>query len=238
GYGGFPVCGLWLICNNQAIIKQHHAKVYGQAAVGAPPMSVPHLDTRMINEKPALLFGPFAGFTTKFLKHGSPMALPQSIQLDNIKPMLSVAKNNTKLIQYLLTEATKTHSQRMQSLLDFVPNAKESEWELAQAGQRVQIIKQSDQHWGTLAFGTETITTEDGSLAALLGASPGASVSVQAMIDIIDTCQSKALKPLLPNGWQKTLKTLVPAYGESLIDNKKLLIKVRQQSHQKLNLFN
>lgn len=238
GYGGFPVSGQWLICNNKAVIEQHHAKVYGQAAVGAPPMSVPHLDTRMINGKQALLFGPFAGFTTKFLKHGSPMALPQSIQRDNIKPMLSVAKNNTKLIQYLVSEATKTHNQRMQSLLDFVPNAKESEWELAQAGQRVQIIKQGDQHWGTLAFGTETITTDDGSLAALLGASPGASVSAQAMIDIIDTCQSKALKPLLPNGWQKTLKTLVPAYGESLIDNKNLLISVRQYSHKKLNLFN
>lgn len=237
GYGGFPVSGQWLICQNQDITKQHHAKVYGQAAVGAPPMSVPHLDTRMINGKPALLFGPFAGFTTKFLKHGSPFALAQSIQIDNIKPMLSVAKNNAKLIQYLLSEATQSHAQRVETLRTFLPQAAESDWKLAQAGQRVQIIKQGDQQWGTLAFGTETITTEDGSLAALLGASPGASVSAQAMIDIIDACQHQTLKSLLPSQWQKTLKSLVPAYGESLIEDKTLLNKVRQHSHEVLGLF-
>lgn len=237
GYGGFPVSGQWLICNKPDIVKQHATKVYGKAAVDAPPMSVPHLDTRVINGKKALLFGPFAGFTTKFLKTGSKLDLAKSINKSNIKAMLGVGKNNMDLTKYLLKEASQTHDQRMDSLRTFLPRAANSDWSLEHAGQRVQIIKACDENWGKLEFGTEIISTEDSSLAAILGASPGASVSVEAMVNVIERCFTEQSHHQLDVGWQEKLKQLIPSYGESLIENADLLNKVRQHSHQVLNLY-
>ncbi len=236
GYGGFPVSGQWLICKNPEMIKQHSTKVYGKADVDAPPMSVPHLDTRMINGKPALLFGPFAGFTTKFLKTGSNLDLAKSVKTSNLKAMIGVGKQHTDLTKYLMKEATQTHQQRMDALRTFLPNANNDDWELAQAGQRVQIIKQCEENWGKLEFGTETVCAQDGSLAALLGASPGASVSVQAMIDVVERCLTKQ-PGLLGEDWQARLKELIPAYGESLIDDADLLQKIRSHTHETLGLF-
>lgn len=233
GYGGFPVSGQWLICHNPNVIKQHYAKVYGKAAVGAPPMSVPHLDTRMINGKPALLFGPFAGFTTKFLKAGSKFDLAKSVKANNLKALLSVGKNNMDLTKYLIKEATQTHEQRMNALREFLPDAINSEWTLDDAGQRVQIIKNCNKKWGKLEFGTEIVAAKDGTLAALLGASPGASVSVKAMIDVLERCFAPQLAS---DKWQQQIKTLVPSYGESLIENASLLKKVRQKSLKVLKL--
>jgi malate dehydrogenase (quinone) len=234
GYGGFPVSGQWLICNNPAVIKQHYAKVYGKAAIGAPPMSVPHLDTRMINGEPALLFGPFAGFTTKFLKAGSKFDLAKSVKVNNLKALLSVGKNNLDLTKYLMKEATQTHEQRMNALRAFLPNAVNSDWKLEDAGQRVQIIKNCNKKWGKLEFGTEIVAAKDGTLAALLGASPGASVSVQAMIDVLERCFSAQLKS---SDWQQKIKTLVPSYGESLIDDADLLKQVRKRTLSTLQLL-
>lgn len=236
GYGGFPVSGQWLICNNPDIIKQHRTKVYGKAAVDAPPMSVPHLDTRMIDGKPALLFGPFAGFTTKFLKTGSKLDLAKSVKPSNIKAMLGVGRNNMDLTKYLLKEASQSHEDRMQALRTFIPKANSNEWKLAHAGQRVQIIKQCEENWGKLEFGTETVCAKDGSLAALLGASPGASVSAQAMIDVIERCFTKQPNNPLGNDWKEKLKQLIPAYGESLIEDADLLQKVRAHTHETLGL--
>lgn len=237
GYGGFPVSGQWLICNKSEVVKQHAAKVYGKAAIDAPPMSVPHLDTRVINGKKALLFGPFAGFTTKFLKTGSTLDLAKSIKINNIKPMLGVGKNNIDLTKYLIKEASQTHGQRMDTLRTFLPKAINSDWSLEQAGQRVQIIKACNENWGKLEFGTEIINIKDGSLAAILGASPGASVSVKAMIDVIEHCFTGQSRLKLGKGWQQKLKQLIPAYGESLVDDAELLRNVRTQSHQVLNLY-
>jgi len=237
GYGGFPVSGQWLICHNQDIIDQHSTKVYGKAAVGAPPMSVPHLDTRMIDGKQALLFGPFAGMTTKFLKAGSTLDLAKSVNKHNIKAMIGVSKQNADLTKYLIKEAKQTHQQRMETLRTFLPEAQDDDWTLAQAGQRVQIIKECEENWGKLEFGTETVCAEDGTLAALLGASPGASVSAQAMIDVIEGCISQHQHALLPSDWKKTLNTLIPSYGESLIDNADLLNKVRTETHETLGLY-
>jgi malate dehydrogenase (quinone) len=215
------------------VIKQHYAKVYGKAAIGAPPMSVPHLDTRMINGKPALLFGPFAGFTTKFLKAGSKFDLAKSVKANNLKALLSVGKNNMDLTKYLMKEATQTHEQRMNALRAFLPNAVNSDWKLEDAGQRVQIIKNCNKKWGKLEFGTEIVAAKDGTLAALLGASPGASVSVQAMIDVLERCFSTQLKS---SDWQQKLKQLVPSYGESLIENAGLLKTTRERTLKTLNL--
>lgn len=234
GYGGFPVSGQWLICNNPDVIKQHYAKVYGKAAVGAPPMSVPHLDTRIIDGKPQLLFGPFAGFTTKFLKAGSKLDLAKSIKKNNIKAMLGVGKNNADLTKYLIKEATQTHEQRMNTLRTFLPKANSADWHLEQAGQRVQVIKNCEENWGKLEFGTEIVSAKNGSLAALLGASPGASVSAKAMLDVIERCFAKQMAQ---DNWQEKLKQLIPAYGESLIDNADLLNRVRKHTHTVLKLL-
>ncbi|HSI24645.1 MAG TPA: malate dehydrogenase (quinone) [Methylotenera sp.] len=233
GYGGFPVSGQWLICNNPQVIEQHQVKVYGKAAVGAPPMSVPHLDTRMINGKPALLFGPFAGFTTKFLKQGSKLDLMKSVKASNLKAMLGVGKNNLDLTKYLVKEAAQNHEQRMTALREFLPQASSQDWQLANAGQRVQIIKNCEENWGKLEFGTEIVTTQDGSLAALLGASPGASVSVQAMMNVIERCFTAQLQG---KAWATKMLTLVPSYGQSLIDDASLLQQVRQHTLKTLKL--
>ena len=230
GYGGFPVSGQWLICHNTDVIKQHNTKVYGKAAVGAPPMSVPHLDTRTINGQPALLFGPFAGFTTKFLKGGSKLDLAKSLKVNNLKAMMSVGRHNMDLTKYLIKETKQTHEQRMDALREFLPQAKSEDWTLENAGQRVQIIKNSEQKWGKLEFGTEIVAAKDGTLAALLGASPGASTSVQAMINVLERCFASQLNT-------EKLKQLVQSYGESLIDDAGLLKTVRQHTRKTLNLL-
>ncbi|MGZ8983174.1 MAG: malate dehydrogenase (quinone) [Methylotenera sp.] len=234
GYGGFPVSGQWLVCNNPEIIKHHKSKVYGKAALGAPPMSVPHLDTRIINGKPALLFGPYAGFTTKFLKQGSYLDLFKSVKPNNLKAMLGAGRHNIDLTRYLIGEALQSHSSRVTTLRQFYPQAVEADWHLERAGKRVQIIKKCAEKGGKLEFGTEIVAAQDGSLAALLGASPGASVAVQAMINVIERCFSTQLKT---SAWQKKMKTLVPSYGESLIDDASLLKQVRQRTLATLNLL-
>jgi malate dehydrogenase (quinone) len=233
GYGGFPVSGQWLVCNDEKVINKHYSKVYGKAALGAPPMSVPHLDTRIINGKPALLFGPYAGFTTKFLKQGSYLDLFKSIKSSNLKPLLGVARHNLDLTRYLIGEARQSHASRMESLRKFYPQAVDSDWQLQDAGKRVQIIKQCDAKGGKLEFGTEIVSAADGSIAALLGASPGASVSVQAMINVIERCFKTQLSN---NTWQQKMKTLVPSYGESLVDDANLLKQVRERTLKTLNL--
>lgn len=233
GYGGFPVSGQWLVCKNPEVINQHAAKVYGKAPVGAPPMSVPHLDTRYINGKPALLFGPYAGFTSKFLKQGSYLDLLKSVKVSNLKSMLGVAQHNMDLTRYLVGEVLKSHEARMASLRMFYPQARPEDWELAIAGQRVQIIKQCDQKGGRLEFGTEIVASQDGTLAALLGASPGASVSVQAMLDVLQRCFSERIGS---TEWQDKLKALIPSYGQSLVQNAELLSRVRSRTLNRLEL--
>lgn len=232
GYGGFPVSGQWLVCEEEAIVKQHYAKVYGKAAIGAPPMSVPHLDTRIINGKPALLFGPFAGFTTKFLKAGSAMDLMKSVRVNNLLPMVEVSMHNMDLTRYLISEVMQSHDQRVDSLRNYFPEVDGKLWHLAQAGQRVQIIKKDEKGHGKLEFGTELVASQDSTLAALLGASPGASVAVHAMIGVLERCFSARLG----EGWQARLKELVPSYGESLIEDAALLDRIRPQNLRKLGL--
>jgi malate dehydrogenase (quinone) len=234
GYGGFPVSGQWLVCNNPEITKYHNSKVYGKAALGAPPMSVPHLDTRIINGKPALLFGPYAGFTTKFLKEGSYLDLIKSVKTNNIKPMLKVGRHNTDLTRYLIGEALQRHGSRIATLRQFYPQALKADWHLENAGKRVQIIKKCDDKGGKLEFGTEIVASQDGSIATLLGASPGASVAVQAMIDVIERCFSTQMKS---NEWQKKMKTIVPSYGKSLIEDTGLLKQVRERTLKTLDLL-
>lgn len=213
GFGGFPVSGEWLICNNEEIIKQHHAKVYGKAKVGAPPMSVPHLDTRLINGKPSLLFGPFAGFSTKFLKNGSYWDLFGSMKKDNIGPMLSAGAQNIPLTRYLIDQVRQDKKDKMETLREYFPNAKSEDWDQKTAGQRVQVIKKSGRG-GILQFGTEVVSNKDGSLAGLLGASPGASTAVAIMIELLEKCFPEKYE----NEWKAKLEEMIPSYGKTALD--------------------
>ncbi|MBS1942085.1 MAG: malate dehydrogenase (quinone) [Bacteroidetes bacterium] len=233
GYGGFPVSGEWLRCLNPRIIMQHHAKVYGKAKSGSPPMSVPHFDRRTIGEDHALLFGPFAGFSTKFLKHGSWMDLPSSLEWDNLVPMMQAGWKNLDLTKYLIEQVRLTPEERLEELKEFMPSAKLDDWELAIAGQRVQVIKKDPKEGGILEFGTELVAAADGSLAALLGASPGASTAVSIMLNLIPRC----FKDRTANtAWQAGLQRMVPSYGHSLTQDTTMLQVVRSASHSALGL--
>lgn len=233
GFGGFPVGGQWLKCINPEVIKRHHAKVYGKAAVGAPPMSVPHLDTRFIDGKQALLFGPYAGFSTKFLKNGSYFDLATSIKIGNIRPLLAAGWDNIPLTKYLISEVMQSPEDRMKALRQYMPEAKQEDWELEIAGQRVQVIKKDAEYGGKLEFGTEVVTSADGSLSALLGASPGASTAVSIMIDVLARCFPEQMKEV---SWKKRLQQLIPSYGYSLAENEELTKKMRARSAQVLDL--
>ena len=233
GYGGFPVSGQWLVCNNEEVIQQHNVKVYGKASVGAPPMSVPHLDTRLIDGKKALLFGPFAGFSTKFLKNGSFFDLPLSIELDNIIPMLSAGWNNLSLTRYLIQQATLSHEDRVEALREYFPAAQSEDWELAIAGQRVQVIKKDEEEGGVLEFGTEIIHAADGSIAALLGASPGASTSVAIMLELLEKCFPAEMQS---KGWKKKLKQIIPLYTKPFQGKEKEWLDWRRYNNGVLHL--
>lgn len=223
-YGGFPVSGQWLRCTNPKVIQQHHAKVYGKAAVGAPPMSVPHLDARVIDGQPALLFGPYAGFSTRFLKEGSLLDLPKSITFRNLGPLIMAGIHNFPLTKYLITQVMQGNDDRMEALRAFVPAVREEDWELELAGQRVQVIKHDEQEGGILEFGTEVVAAHDGSLAALLGASPGASTAVSIMLGLLEKCFPEKMKA---GHWPERLKELIPSFGKKLNGHPELLQKLR-----------
>jgi malate dehydrogenase (quinone) len=211
GYGVFPIGGQFLKTTNPALVAKHKAKVYSQASVGAPPMSVPHLDTRVVDGEASLLFGPFATFSPKFLKNGSILDLVTQVRPGNLGPMLKVAWDNPSLITYLVGELLKNHSKKVDSLRTFVPTAKDEDWELIQAGQRAQVMKKDPDKGGILQFGTEVVTGADGTIAGLLGASPGASTAVSIMLGLMKTCFPERI-----DEWESQLRGLIPSYGETL----------------------
>ncbi|ANU26948.1 malate:quinone oxidoreductase [Planococcus versutus] len=229
--GGFPVSGLFLVCNDPEIVEQHHAKVYGKAKVGAPPMSVPHLDTRFIDGKKSLLFGPFAGFSPKFLKTGSNMDLIGSVKPNNVFTMLAAGAKEMSLTKYLVQQVLLSNEKRVEELREFIPTAKLEDWDVVVAGQRVQVIKDTDKGKGTLQFGTEIVTAADGSIAALLGASPGASTAVHAMLEIFRRCFPEQV-----DGWEPKIKEMIPSYGVSLSENPELLKEIHASTAKTLKL--
>ncbi|HHW37280.1 MAG TPA: malate:quinone oxidoreductase [Bacillales bacterium] len=231
--GGFPVSGLFMVCNNPEVVDQHLGKVYGKAKVGAPPMSVPHLDTRYIDNKKSLLFGPFAGFTPKFLKTGSNMDLITSIKPDNLVTMLAAGVKNIPLTKYLIEQLMLSKEQRMKELREFIPEAKSEDWDIVVAGQRVQVIKDTEAGGkGTLQFGTEVINAADGSIAALLGASPGASTAVHVMLRVLNKCFPQQMKE-----WEPKIKEMIPSYGISLLKNPELLDEIHASTTETLGLI-
>jgi malate dehydrogenase (quinone) len=206
-YAGFPISGQWLICRNKEIVDKHHGKVYGKAGVNAPPMSVPHLDTRILDGEKVLFFGPYAGITTKFLNFGSSFDLFKSLRWGNIKTYLSALVNNMSLNRYLINEVFKSKKKKLKVLKEYYPNANEKDWELFEAGKRVQIIKNVEGK-GVIEFGTEIVSSEDGSLACLLGASPGASTSVKIMVDVLNQCFT------LDNEAKNKIAEMIPSYNK------------------------
>lgn len=210
GYGAFPVSGQWLRCTNRDVIARHHAKVYGLAEVGAPPMSVPHLDTRWIDGTQELLFGPYAGFTTKFLKEGSWLDLLGSIGIHNLRGVMSAGLENMNLTRYLIGQALLSEEERVELLRRYCPTARDEDWELQIAGLRVQIIKSDGKGGGDLKFGTEVVTSADGSIAALLGASPGASTAVSIMLELIQRCFPDRWATA---EWRRRIAAWIPSLG-------------------------
>jgi malate dehydrogenase (quinone) len=235
GYGGFPVHGIWLRCDVDKVSTRHHAKVYGKAAHGSPPMSVPHLDTRIIGGKRSLLFGPYAGFSTKFLKHGSYSDLFRSIELGNILPMLAVARDDWQLSEYLIGQVLQTGAHQFATLKQFFPHAQRSDWREAVAGQRVQIIKPDPTHTGLLEFGTELVASADKSLVALLGASPGASTAAFIAVEVLEKCFDNELSA---GGWRERLKTIIPTYGIDLKQDAVATRNIRAKTAAVLGLEN
>ena len=217
GYGLFPISGQFLVTNKPDIVARHNTKVYGKASVGAPPMSVPHLDARVIDGEHWVLFGPFAGQSPKFLKEGSLLDLPKSLRPANLKSMLAVAKDNLDLAKYLVGQILLPPKRKGEELSAFMPTANLGDWTMWQAGQRAQIIKPSKEKGGTLEFGTEAIVSSDGSMQAVLGASPGASTAVTIMLDILARAWADRM-----DEWGPKLKVAIPTYGQSLAPDPEL----------------
>lgn len=212
-YGGFPVGGSFLVNENPSVAMRHLAKAYGKASVGSPPMSVPHLDTRVLGGKRVILFGPFATFSTKFLKEGSYFDLLTSTTTSNVWPMVRVGVDQYPLIEYLAGQVMLSDEDRYQALREYFPNAKKDEWRLVQAGQRVQIIKRDAEKGGVLKLGTEVVAAKDGSIAALLGASPGASTAAPIMLEVLQKVFAERVKSA---EWQDKIRKIVPSYGTKL----------------------
>jgi len=232
GYGGFPISGQFLRTDNPAVVEKHEAKVYGKASVGAPPMSVPHLDTRIVNGKKYLMFGPYAGFSPKYLKFGSYLDLFASLRFHNILPMLAVARDNFDLVTYLVGQVLASRGKKFQELRAFFPEAELKDWELITAGQRVQVMKKDRERGGILQMGTEVIAKADGSIAGLLGASPGATVAVSVMIDVLDRCF-----PDKKGEWEPKLKEMLPfVYGVTVNASREDARRVLREMSEKLGL--
>ncbi|WLO86736.1 malate dehydrogenase (quinone) (plasmid) [Pantoea agglomerans] len=232
-YAGFPVGGSFLVTENKAIADRHLAKVYGQASTGAPPMSVPHLDTRYLDGKRVVLFGPFATFSTKFLKNGSLFDLLSTTTTHNIVPMTDVGMDNFDLVKYLVGQVMLTEEDRFEALKEYYPDAKKEDWKLIQAGQRVQIIKKDADKGGVLKLGTEIVTDQQKTVAALLGASPGASTAAPIALSVMQKLFPEEFKSA---EWQAKIHKMIPGYGQKLNDNVPMLQQVWNDTAATLHL--
>jgi malate dehydrogenase (quinone) len=199
-------------------------------------MAVPHLDTRVIDGKKYILFGPFGSWTTKFLhEKGSFMDLPLSVKPDNIVTLIQSGLANFPLVQYLVGQCIQTMQDRINVLREFYPDATGAKWDLIDAGIRVQAIKKTDGKAGIVHFGTEVLSNSKHTISALLGASPGASTSVFVMIQTIKECFPELLASA--EGKAK-MNAMIPVFGEDLLDpaNHARFREVDEQASRNLQL--
>lgn len=231
GYALLPISGRFLRCDNPDVTDRHDAKVYGKAPIGAPPMSMPHLDTRVVDGSRSILFGPYAGSSPKFLKNGSVLDLPRSIRAHNVTPLIAMAKDNLALVRLLVTELTASKSNKLKALREFVPTANPQDWSMITAGQRAQIVKKDPDRGGVLQFGTEVVAAQDGTIAAVLGASPGASTAVPIMLELLDRCF-----PQHRQQWAPALLKMIPTLGVSLSCNPALAERTMMTTARTLHL--
>ncbi|HUO38908.1 MAG TPA: malate:quinone oxidoreductase, partial [Mycobacterium sp.] len=230
GYGGFPIGGRFLRSCNAELAAAHRAKVYGFPAAGAPPMSAPHLDARIINGKSWLLFGPFVGWSPKFLKQGHVTDLPASVKLNNLPSMITVGVTQMSLVSHLVGQLLLSETGRVGALREFAPSAKEPDWEAIEAGRRVQVIRPVNGR-GMLEFDTPVVAASDGTIAGLLGASPGASTAVAAMLDVLECCFPDRFE-----SWRPKLEEAVPSLGTKLSDEPQLFAQVWEWGTKVLGL--
>lgn len=232
-YGGFPVGGSFLMTENPEITSRHLQKVYGQASVGAPPMSVPHIDARNLDGKKVVLFGPFATFSTKYLKNGSLFDLLSATTTSNFMPMTHVGIDNFDLVKYLIGQVMLNDDDRFAALKEYYPNARKEDWKLIQAGQRVQIIKKDAEKGGVLKLGTEIVTDQQKTVAALLGASPGASTAAPITLNVM---QKLFPQQFASPEWQQKIRAIVPSFGQKLNGNTALTQQVWDNTASVLQL--
>lgn len=212
GLGAFPIAGQWLVCENPDVVARHFAKVYGPPPPDSGALGGPHLDVRHLQGKRVLLFGPFATWTTKFLHHsGRATDLAASLRPGNLATLIRSGVHNHVLVRFLVREALQRMEPRLRALRVFYPEARAADWRLVDAGIRVQALKRADA--GRLYFGTEVVTAPDHSLAALLGASPGASVSANIALQIIQNCFPDRLRS--PDGYA-AMKAMLPTFDVDL----------------------
>jgi malate dehydrogenase (quinone) len=217
GFGGFPIAGQWLVCRKPELVEQHHAKVYGMSPDSAPTLAVPHLDTRVIDGEKAILFGPYGSWTTKFLhRTGKFTDMFTSARPDNIGSMVKVGLHNIPLIRYLMQQSLQSMNTRMGELRKFYPDAKDEDWQLIEAGIRVQVIKKEDGNAGIVHFGTQVVTDDRKTISALLGASPGASVSTDIMLDVVKQCFADRLST---DEGQSAMREMVGSFDQDLSES-------------------
>jgi malate dehydrogenase (quinone) len=231
GFALLPISGQFLRTDNPVLVARHHAKVYGKAAIGAPPMSVPHLDTRIVDGRASILFGPYAGSSPKFLKHGSIFDMPKSLRRHNIMPLLAMIRDNIALVALLVNAVTATRKKKLAELRQFVPGGTAKDWRIITAGQRAQIVKKDSEKGGVLQFGTEVVASGDGTIAGILGASPGASTAVPIMLDLLRRCFPDRYK-----AWQPMLTEIIPTFGQRLSDDPELAVRTMAVTAKTLHL--
>ncbi|WP_239405323.1 malate dehydrogenase (quinone) [Frankia sp. Cj3] len=231
GFALLPISGQFLRTDNPELVARHQAKVYGKAPIGAPPMSMPHLDTRIVDGKASILFGPYAGSSPKFLKHGSVFDMPKSIRRHNIVPLIAMARDNIALVALLLNALTATRKKKIEELRQFVPGGMAKDWRIITAGQRAQIVKKDPQKGGILQFGTEVVASRDGTIAGVLGASPGASTAVPIMLDLLERCFPERYA-----AWQVALSEMIPTFGQRLSDKPELAARTMAATAKILRL--
>jgi malate dehydrogenase (quinone) len=231
GYGGFPISGEFLRTDDPETVARHTAKVYGKAAVGSPPMSVPHLDTRVVDGTPSLLFGPYAGFSTKYLKHGSLLDLFQALRPGNISTFLGAGLKNLDLVKYLVSQLLASRNDKLDALREFAPKIEPGDWRLITAGQRVQVMKKGPDGKAVIQFGTEVVTGGEGTIAGLLGASPGASTAVPIMLTLVERCFPDRM-----DAWRPRILEMVPSFGTQLSDDPATAARVQAETARVLGI--